>query len=63
LFKVESKGRVERTPEGQIVWNREVDNPQHRLVTPNVSNEKMEQIIEELMARPPSKRGENSPDS
>jgi hypothetical protein len=56
LFKLEYTGRVERTPKGRIVWNPDVDNPKHHLVTPKVSIEEMEQIIEELMARPPKTR-------
>ena len=38
LFKQEHTGRVERTPEGHIVWNPDVDHPQHHLVTPKVSD-------------------------
>jgi inosine-uridine nucleoside N-ribohydrolase len=56
LFKLEHKGRVERTPEGRVVWNPKVDNPKHRLVTPKVSAKEMERIIEELMARAPQRR-------
>ena len=53
LFRLEHKGRLERTPEGRVVWNPDVDNPQHHLVVPRASTDEMEQIIEELMARPP----------
>ena len=56
LFKLEQTGRVERSPDGLVVWNPDVDNPKHHLVTPKVSTEEMEQIIEELMARPPKTR-------
>jgi hypothetical protein len=56
LFRREDAGRVERTPKGRIVWNPEVDNPKHHLVTPRRSAEEMERIIEELMARPPRTR-------
>ena len=53
LFQLEHSGRVERAPEGRVFWNPDVDNPRHHLVTPRVPTEQMEQIIEELMARPP----------
>jgi hypothetical protein len=53
LFHVESTGRLEWSDAKTVVWNREVDNPRHHLVTPKVSNDEMQQIIEELMARPP----------
>lgn len=53
LFKVEHHGQVERTPQGPIVWNAAVDNPNHLLVVPKRSNSEMAGIIEELMARPP----------
>jgi hypothetical protein len=53
LYKLEHTGRVERTSEGRIIWNPDVDNPKHHLVTPKASTEKMERIIEELMARRP----------
>lgn len=56
LFKVEHHGRVERTPEGPIVWNAKVDNPRHYLVTPDIPHPQMAGIIEELMARPPKAR-------
>jgi len=53
LFKVEDHGRVERKPEGKIVWNPDLGNPKHHRVIPRVSNSEMAGIIEELMARPP----------
>jgi hypothetical protein len=53
LFKVQHRGRVERRPDGKVVWNADVDNPKHHLVTPRVPDREMEQMIEELMARPP----------
>jgi hypothetical protein len=54
LFELQHAGRVERKSNGQVVWNPDVDNPKHHLVTPKVSTEKMAEIIEELMARPPT---------
>ncbi len=57
LFARESKGRLERTPAGSVVWNPEADDPNHHLVTPKVSNEAMARTIEELMARPPKRKG------
>jgi len=56
LFKVENRGRVERTPHGSIVWNADVDNPKHHRVTPTISNSEMAGLIEELMARHPKER-------
>jgi hypothetical protein len=56
LFKVEHHGRVERTPQGPIVWNGKVDHPKHHLVTPGIPHAEMAGIIEELMARPPQAR-------
>ncbi len=56
LFTVEDMGQVERAPDGKVVWNPNVDNPNHHLVKPNVSNERMAQIIEELMARAPKRQ-------
>ncbi|NQU23111.1 MAG: nucleoside hydrolase [Candidatus Nealsonbacteria bacterium] len=56
LFKLEHRGHVERTPEGRVVWNPDVDNPNHHLVTPRIPAEEMARIIEELMARPPKAR-------
>lgn len=53
LFQVEHVGHVKRLPDGQVVWNRDVDNPKHHLVTPKIPTEEMARIIEELMARPP----------
>lgn len=57
LFQVEHAGRLERKPDGEVIWNRDVDNPKHHLVTPKVSIEAMARTIEELMARPPKARG------
>jgi hypothetical protein len=56
LFQLEHAGCLERTPEGRVFWNRDVDNPRHHLVTPRVTADEMSQIIEELMARPPKVR-------
>jgi len=56
LFKVEHYGRVERTPQGPIVWNAKLDNPKHHLVTPRIPSAEVAEIIEELMARPPTAR-------
>ena len=53
LFKVESTGRIERLADGEVVWNGEVDRPNHHLVTPKPSDEEMAGIIENLMARRP----------
>lgn len=57
LFRVESSGRLERRPDGQVVWNPARDDPIHHLVTPRPSTEEMARIIEGLMARPPRKAG------
>jgi hypothetical protein len=54
LFEIEKTGRVERLPDGKVVWNANQDNPQHCLVTPKPTTEEMAAIIEELMARPPA---------
>ena len=56
LFELEHVGRVERKPNGRVVWNPDADNPKHHLVTPKISTEKMAEIIEELMARTPKAR-------
>lgn len=56
LFQMEDRGRVERSAPGSIVWNANLDNPHHHLVTPKLSNLEMAEIIEELMARPPKAR-------
>jgi len=53
LFNLQHTGRVERKPNGQVIWNPARDNPKHHLVTPKVSNREMAEIIEELMARTP----------
>jgi hypothetical protein len=53
LFRFESHGRVERAEDGRVFWNPDVNRPHHHLVIPKASNQQMEQIIEELMARPP----------
>lgn len=53
LFTVENNGRVERLADGKVVWNPNVDNPMHRLITPKPSDDEMAGIIEELMAREP----------
>lgn len=58
LFQVEHHGRVQRRADESVVWNPDVDNPKHHLVVPNISNERMAEIIEELMARPPRSGGE-----
>jgi hypothetical protein len=55
LFHVESTGRVERLPDGKVVWNGAVNDPKHHLVTPQPSAEEMAGIIEELMARKPTR--------
>ena len=56
LFKLQHTGRVERRPNQEVVWNPNVDNPKHHLLTPKISNQEMAQIIEELMARTPKAR-------
>jgi len=56
LFKVEHHGRVERTPQGPIVWNTKVDNPKHHMVTPRIPSAEIAEIIETLMACPPKAR-------
>ena len=56
LFKLEDAGRLERKADGKVVWNPDTNNPNHHLVRPKVSTEKMAEIIEELMARPPKAR-------
>jgi hypothetical protein len=56
LFNLQHKGRVERKPSEEVVWNPDIDNPNHHLITPKLSNEKMAEIIEELMARPPTRQ-------
>jgi len=53
LFHVQSIGRIERQPDGKVIWNAQVDHPNHYLVTPNPSADEMAGIIEELMAREP----------
>lgn len=61
LFELVPTGQVERTSEGRVFWNPDVDNPGHYLAAPKVSTDEMEQIIEELMARPPKTRAAASP--
>lgn len=63
LFNVQSRGRVEWSAKGHIVWNADVDNPNHFLVTPKLSNTEMADLIEELMARPPRARAASGRDS
>ena len=53
LFTFQHTGRVERQPNGQVIWNPTHDNPKHHCVTPRVSNAEMADIIETLMARAP----------
>jgi len=60
LFTVEHVGRVERSTNGLVLWNKGVDNPNHWLVTPGLPPDEMAAIIEELMARPP-KAGRGKP--
>ena len=57
LFALGHHGRVERLAGGEVVWNPKVDRKNHYLVTPRLSVDEMAEIIEELMARPPKKRG------
>lgn len=60
LFSVQSTGRVRRLSDGEVVWDRDTDNPNHYLVTPKPSDEEMAEIIEELMARKPAARGKGN---
>ncbi len=53
LFNLQHSGRVERKPDGQVIWNPAIDNPEHHLVSPKLSHQEMAYIIEELMARAP----------
>jgi hypothetical protein len=55
LFHVESTGRVERLADGKVVWNGAVNDPKHHLVTPKATAEEMAGIIEDLMARKPTR--------
>ena len=55
LFQVQSTGRVERLADGKVVWNGKVNRPNHHMVTPKLSAEQMGGIIEELMARKPTR--------
>jgi hypothetical protein len=57
LFKVESQGSVQRRPDGKTFWNANVDLPHHHRVRPAISDAAMADLIEELMARPPKRRG------
>ncbi len=57
LFTLEPTGRVERLPDGKVIWNPRVDKVNHYLVTPKLPADEMAGIIEELMARPPKTRG------
>ena len=52
-FSVGDSGQVERLPDGKVIWNPIVDNPNHYLVKPKLPADEMAEIIEELMARPP----------
>lgn len=53
LFTVERFGRVERRADETVVWNPDVDNPLHCRVSPQLADEAMAEVIEQLMARPP----------
>jgi hypothetical protein len=53
LFQVQSTGRVERLADGKLIWNPEVNDPNHHLVMPRPSDEEMAEVIEQLMARAP----------
>jgi len=55
LFEVESTGRVERLADGKVVWDKKVNHPDHHLVMPKPTVEEMAEIIEELMAREPTR--------
>ena len=60
LFTVQSTGRIKRLSDGEVVWDKDTDNPNHYLVTPIPSDEEMAGIIEELMARKPAARGKGN---
>jgi hypothetical protein len=53
LFEVSDFGKVGLQADGNIFWNRAVNNPNHFLVEPGIPGEKMAEIIEILMARQP----------
>lgn len=53
LFTLDHSGRLERLEDGEVIWNPRVDNANHNLVKPRLPADKMAEIIEELMARPP----------
>lgn len=61
LFTLERTGRVERLEDGKVIWNPRVDKANHYLVKPKHAPDKMAEIIEELMARPPKTRGGSDP--
>ncbi len=61
LFTLEQTGRVERLEDGKVIWNLRVDKSNHYLVKPKHGPDKMAEIIEELMARPPKTRGGSEP--
>ncbi|MHB8902816.1 MAG: hypothetical protein ACYC6Y_28995, partial [Thermoguttaceae bacterium] len=60
LFAVEHTGSLQRLADGNVAWNRDLDNPNHHMITPKLSDEKMAVTIEGLMASKPKSRG-NSP--
>jgi len=53
LFEVSDFGKVGLQDDGNISWNRTENHPNHFLVEPGIPGEKMAEIIEILMARPP----------
>jgi hypothetical protein len=53
LFNVEHAGRVERQPDGKVIWNPLEVDANHYLVKPRLPSDEMAEIIEALMARPP----------
>jgi hypothetical protein len=55
LFTLQSKGRLERLADGEVVWNPQRDKADHYLVKPRLPVDEMAGIIEELMARPPQR--------
>ncbi len=60
LFTVDRTGSLHRLADGNVAWNRELDNPNHHMITPKLSDEEMAETIEGLMATEPKSRG-NSP--
>ena len=56
FFEVTNFGMVDLQADGNISWNRAENHPNHFLVEPGITGEKMAEIIEILMARPPKSK-------